>query len=97
MERSSNATITNNNNTDTEINNTVPTIDNNSYNAPVTDVNNVTAVATVALMNENTTTQDTTVLATIAPISVNNDFTLHNTVSIDVIKAMDPGYETTIL
>ena len=86
----------------------LPTINNNSNNTPVTDVNNtpvtdvnnVTAIATVTQINENTTSQENTTVTeteTIAPASVNNEFTLHNTVSIEVIKALDPGYEKNIL
>ena len=118
MERSTVATITNstnteiNNSTNTEINMMTTTISSNNINT-VMDDNNVTAAAAVNIINDNTTVEDSNVLAIIAPVPApapihntihvqapvrnNNEFALHSTVSIDVIKAMDPGYETNIL
>ena len=118
LERSTVATITNstnteiNNSTNTEINMMTTTISSNNINT-VMDDNNVTAAAAVDMINDNTTVEDSNVLAIIAPVPApapihntipvqapvrnNNEFALHSTVSIDVIKAMDPGYETNIL
>ena len=103
MESSTVTTITNSNSTVTEINN-VTTVANS--NTTVTDVSHNT---TVARINDNSTIEDSTVSATIPPIEAstvsttiasvpgNNSIALHDTVSIDVIKALDPGYETNIL
>jgi hypothetical protein len=65
------------------------TISEKSTVAPP-DAATVAATISATIMSTDTVTTDTVVPR-------NNPISLHNTVSVDVIKAMDPGYEKNIL